>query len=110
MLLTLRESLKQDYADLKSTSDINFDAFVEVVHDFKPSRDFDDVIMAEVESLGLLKKSRKPQTQWLSLDSRDYCYADNYKIKHPPKDITNFLAICSLMRLGNHFSGTKTNL
>ena len=106
MLLSIRESLKHDYSDMKAKSDISFDDYVEVVRDFDPVSNFDDGIMAEIESLGLLKKSNKPQTQWLSLDDRDYCYTDNSKFKHSPKAISDFPAIFGLMNEVNKLDCT----
>ena len=106
MILALQNSIKEEY-HTHSNSNIDFKEYVEVVKDFLPSDFFDDGITAEVESLGLFsKKSTKPQTQWLSSDSRAYCFSDNNRNKHPSMDISQYPNICKLMERVNRVNPT----
>ena len=108
MLVTLRNSIKIDLAK-RTTRNINFNQYVEVVHDFLPTDYLDDVIKAEVHSLGLITKSNKPQTQWLSCDTREYCFSDNDKSKHMARDINQFPGICDLLKRVNSDPRTSQN-
>ena len=104
MILALQKSIKEDY---HSNSNIVFKDYVEVVKDFLPPDFFDDGITAEVESMGLFsKKSSKPQTQWLSNDTRAYCFSDNSRNTHPSVDITKYPSICKLMDRVNKVNPT----
>ena len=108
MLVALSNSIKRD-VEKRTKRNIDFNQYVEVVKDFLPSDYFDEAIKAEVTELGLLKKADKPQTQWLSCDSREYCFSDNAKLKHPAKNIKQFPAICKLMEQVNSDSRTTQN-
>ena len=82
---------------------------MEHVKGFLPRNYFDEGIVAEAAELGLLKNSDKPRTQWLSSDDRDYCFSDNKRNIHAPKDINRYPAICKLMELVNNDPRTTQN-
>ena len=100
MIIAIRSSIKRDL-EKQTHEKVNFSQYVDVVKDFLPPDFCDDAIRAEVESLGLIKKTVKPQTQWLSFDSRQYNFPDNGHFKHEAKLISNFPAICDLMKKVN---------
>ena len=108
MLVALSNSVNNDIKNLSNTC-INFDQYVVHKKQFLPDNHFDAEVFADVTELGLFKKSNKPLTQWLSLDSRDYCFSDNPRLKHPAKDITKYQGICKLMDLVNKESSTTQN-
>ena len=89
MLLALKNSIDYECAE-KSKSNVKVDQYVTVIKNFVPSDNFDEGIRAEVESMGLLNKSNSAQTQWLSKDSRDYCFSYKEKLKHTPKPISQY--------------------
>ena len=68
---------------------------------FLPDDYFKEEVYADIKELGLMKKSTKPVTQWLSTDSRDYCFSDNPRLKHQAKDITKYQGISKLLNLVN---------
>ena len=76
---------------------------------FLPTDYLDDAILAEVTELGLINKSNKPRTQWLSLDDRDYCFSENQKLKHSPKKLSDFPAIYDLVKRVNSDPRTTQN-
>ena len=107
MLITLREVIKSDISfQRKQKIDIDFGQYVNHVKNFLPSDHLDQLIIAEVEDLGLFKKSNKPQSQWLSSDMRSYCFSDKPQLKHDARDIKDFPVICGLMDLVNKDSRT----
>ena len=107
MLIKLREAIKNEISFRhKSKNVIDFGQYVELVKNFLPSDHLDDLVVAEVEDLGLMKKSNKPQTQWLSNDTRSYCFSDKPKLRHDAMDIKKFPTICRLMELVNKDSRT----
>ena len=107
MFIKLRENIKSEISARRvKSSDIVFGEYVEHVKDFLPANHLDDVIIAEVEDMGLLKKSNKPQSQWLSCDKRAYCFSDKPQLKHDAKDIKEFPTISTLMDLVNKDSRT----
>ena len=108
MLVALSNSIKCDF-QARTKRNIDFDQYVEVIKDFIPKDHFDVAVRAEVESLGLLKKTNKPQTKWLSSDSRPYCFSDNQNLKHPANDIRQYPAICDLMKRVNSDPRTTKN-
>ena len=108
MLVALNNSINQDIKKLTSV-DINFDQYVHHINHFLPDNNFDEEVLADVTELGLFKKSSKPVTQWLSMDSRDYCFSENSRFKHPPKDIRKFHGICKLMEKVNNEPNTTQN-
>ena len=109
MIIALQDSIKHEQLKSKGgvVGDIVFSNYVEVVDQFLPP-DYSDeeVIMAEVESLGLLKKSDKPQTQWLSLSGSTYYFSDNKKSPHTSKDLSHFPGISRLMGEVNKCTAT----
>ena len=108
MLVALRNSIKQDIKE-RTSRNINFDQYVEVVKNFVPEDFLDDAIKAEVQSLGLVKKTDKPQTQWLSYDTRAYCFSDKENLKRPAIDINQFPVICDLLKRVNSDPRTTQN-
>lgn len=101
MLIALNNSISND---IKSSikSNINFDDYVEHIDQFVPCDFFDEELLTDITELGLFnKKSYKPATQWLSSDSRDYCFSDNEKLKHSPKEICDYPGVCKLMEMVN---------
>lgn len=108
MLVALSKSINSDI-DRRSHSTIDFSQYVQVVKGFLPTDYLDAAITAEVEDLGLLKKSNKPLTQWLSSDSRDYCFSNNQRLSHPSKDINLYPNICKLMEAVNRDPRTTQN-
>ena len=107
MLIKLREVIRSEINfQRKPDNIIDFGRYVELVKNFLPSDHIDDLVIAEVEDLGLLKNSLKPQTQWLSNDTRSYCFSDKPNLRHDAKDIKQFPSICKLMELVNKDSRT----
>ena len=99
--------------EIKNTlnAELDFSKYVDYVKDFVPADNFDEEILADVESLGVFKKAKKGAvSQWLSSDTRDYCFSDSPRFKHPPKPISNYKGICKLLKLVNDDSRTTQNL
>ena len=108
MLVALNRTINNDIKK-RSNVDINCEQYVKHIKNFLPDNYLDAEVYADIEELGLLRKSRKPVTQWLSSDSRDYCFSDNPRLKHPAKDIKRYPGICKLMDLVNKESNTTQN-
>ncbi|NRB81767.1 MAG: alpha-ketoglutarate-dependent dioxygenase AlkB [Saccharospirillaceae bacterium] len=108
MLVALSKSIKSDI-NKRSHANVDFNQYVELIKDFLPNDYLDDAIIAEVEELGLFKNSNKPLTQWLSSDSRNYCFSDNKRPSHPSKDIRKYHNICKLMDTVNKDTKTTQN-
>ena len=108
MLVALNNSINNDNKN-RSNVDTNCEQYVKHIKEFVPDNFLDATVYADIEELGLLKKSKKPLTQWLSSDSRDYCFSDNPRLKHPAKDIKHFPGICKLMNLVNKEHSTTQN-
>ena len=89
---------------------VDFSHFVEHVPDFLSTDNFDADLLADVESLGLFKKTNKTVSQWLSSDKRDYCFSDSPRFKHPPKPISDYPGIHKLLEKVNGSSSTTQDL
>ena len=100
MLLALKNSIKNEIDEI-SAAKVDIDQYVDNVKGFLPDNYFDEGIVAECSELGLLRNSNKPVTQWLSSDNRDYCFSNNKKFSHPPKDIKKYPQISQLMEMVN---------
>lgn len=103
MLNAVRKSINEDNKPKARTipENIDFTKYVEHVHNFVPTEFLEDALQAEVTSMGLLRKSGKPLTKWLSSDDRPYCFSDQAHLKHDAEDISQYPAICNLMNLVN---------
>ena len=105
MLNAVRKAINEDNhrscASNGTTENIDFTDYVEHVHNFVPADFLEDALQAEVASMGLLKKTDKPLTKWLSSDERPYCFSDKPNLKHEAEDISQYPAISNLMNLVN---------
>lgn len=108
MFVTLRDVIKSEISfQRKQKTDIDFGQYVNHVKNFLPSDHLDELVTAEVEDMGLLKKtSNKPQSQWLSSDMRSYCFSDKPQLKQDARDINEFPVVRRLMDLVNNDSRT----
>ena len=61
-------------------------------------------------SLGLFKNSKGVVTQWLSNDSREYCFSESQRCKHSPKALADYPGISKLLNLVNADPRTTQNL
>lgn len=109
MLVALKNSINSDISK-RSSAKVDISKYVNHVKGFLPKNYFDEGIVAECSELGLLKEDcKKPKTQWLSSDERDYCFSDNPRFKHAPKDIKKYPQICQLMEMVNRDPRTTGN-
>ena len=108
MLIVIRNSLSSD-SKSNSSENIDFTQYVEHSSNFVPDNFLEDALMAEVSDMGLLKKSGKPLTQWLSSDERPYYFSDKTHLKHDAKNIHDYPTVCQLMDLVNQDTRTTQN-
>ena len=106
MYIKIRDAIKNEIGFQSKRSAVVFSDCVEYVKDFLPTDHIDDLVMAEVEDMGLFKKSNKPQSQWLNGDKRAYCFSDKAHLKHEAREINDFPCIKRLMDLVNADSRT----
>ena len=69
-----------------------FNDYTEHTSNFLKDSQLKETIIAEVTSLGILKKkTNKVTTQWLSPDGddREYCFSESQKFRHPPNHCLN---------------------
>lgn len=108
MLVHLNNIIKSE-AKATSNHNIDYDQYVEHVKNFVPADNFYEEIIADVKSLGLFKQTDKVVTQWLSRDSREYCFSESKRFKHPPKPIDNYPGISKLLNAVNSDKRTTQN-
>ena len=111
MLVYLNHTINKSNTNLNDTS-INFTDHTSHTSNFLNDAQLKETIIAEVTSMGILNKksSKKLNSQWLSRDSRDYCFNDSQKFKHPPKPITDYPGIFQLLESVNSHEGTTHDL
>ena len=108
--------LNNKISDLTNKIYVNKSVFMDYTHhtpNFFQDKVLKDIIISEVESLGIInKKSTKVTTQWLTPDgdNRDYCFSESQKFKHPPKPLTQYPGICKLLESVNAHSSTTHDL
>ena len=109
MLVHLSNEIKSEAKCTPHVS-INYSQYVDHAENFVPKENFDEEILADVTSLGLIKKTGKVVTQWLSMDSREYCFSESQRQKHKPKPINDYPGIKNLLDRVNADPRTTQNL
>ena len=106
------DNLIKSESKISLNKNVDFSRFVEHVPEFLSCDNFDEELLADVVSLGMFNKknSNKTVSQWLSSDSRDYCFSDSPRFKHPPKPISAYPGINKLLKKVNDSPITTQDL